>query len=136
MEDTHMVKKKRTSQDVAAEAQPIAVEETTSMGNLRANLEEIKTYDGVVGYILRNSTSAAIDLKDPTKIIDYAILSSSAHDASVELSGLFNLGEVKAVVVEGKDVKMLSLAIGENKVSVFMEKGTDSKEIYKKLLSS
>jgi len=72
-----MVKKKRDSQDVTAVTQPITVEETTSMDNLRANLEEIKTYDGVVGYILRNSTSAAIDLKDPTKIIDYAILSSS-----------------------------------------------------------
>ena len=130
-----MVKKKRASQDVAAEAQPIAVEETTSMGNLRANLEEIKTYDGVIGFILRNSTSAAIDLKDPTKIIDYAILSSSAHDASEELSELFNLGEVKDIVIEGNDVKVLSLAVGENKVSVFMEKDADSKKISKRLFS-
>ena len=130
-----MVKKKRDSQDVTTEAQPIAVEETTSMGNLRANLEEIKTYDGVIGFILRNSTSAAIDLKDPTKIIDYAILSSSAHDASEELSELFNLGEIKDIVIEGNDVKVLSLAVGENKVSVFMEKDADSKKISKRLFS-
>jgi len=131
-----MVKKKRDSQDVTAVTQPITVEETTSMDNLRANLEEIKTYDGVVGYILRNSTSAAIDLKDPTKIIDYAILSSSAHGASEELSELFNLGEIKDIVIEGNDVKVLSLAVGENKVSVFMEKDVDSKKIHKKLHSS
>ena len=36
-----------------------------SVEKLRENLEEIKTYEGVIGYIMRNSTSAAIDLKDP-----------------------------------------------------------------------
>ncbi|MDH5755011.1 MAG: hypothetical protein OEY95_07425, partial [Candidatus Bathyarchaeota archaeon] len=93
----------------------------------------IKDYNGVIGYILRNSTSAAIDLKDPTKIIDYAILSSSALDASEELSELFHLGEVKNIVVEGKNVKVLSLTIGENRISVFMEKNADSKKVLRKL---
>jgi len=130
-----MVKKKRSFQEVEAVAEPVAVEETTSVRNLRANLEEINTYDGVIGYILRNSTSAAIDLKDPTKIIDYAILSSSALGASEELSKLFNLGEAKDIVVEGKDVKVLSLTVGENKVSIFMEKDADFEKILRKLHS-
>jgi len=128
-----MVKKKRSFQEVAAVAEPVTVEETTSVNNLRANLEEIKTYDGVVGYILRNSTSAAIDLKDPTKIIDYAIISSSALDAGEELSKLFDLGAVKDIVVEGKGVKALSLTVGENKISVFLEKDADCEKILKKL---
>ncbi len=129
-----MVRKKRNAQEVAAVTEPIAVE-ATSEGDLRGSLEEIKTYEGVIGYILRNSTSAAIDLKDPTKIIDYAILSSSALDASEELSELFNLGEVKEIVIEGKGIKVLSFAVGENKISVFMEKNVDYEKILKKLHS-
>jgi len=128
-----MVKKKRGFQEVAAAAEPVTVEETISLNNLRANLEEIKTYDGVVGYILRNSTSAAIDLKDPTKLIDYAIISSSALDAGEELSKLFDLGAVKDIVVEGKGVKVLSLTVGENKISIFLEKDADCEKILKKL---
>ena len=128
-----MVKKKRSFQEVAAVAEPVTVEETISVNNLRANLDEIKAYDGVVGYILRNSTSAAIDLKDPTKIIDYAIISSSALDAGEELSKLFDLGEVKNIVVEGKGVKVLSLTVGENRISIFLEKDADCEKILKKL---
>jgi len=128
-----MVKKKRSFQEVAAMAEPVTVEETISVNNLRANLDEIKTYDGVVGYILRNSTSAAIELKDPTKLIDYAIISSSALDASEELSKLFDLGAVKDIVVEGKGVKVLSLTVGENRISIFLEKDADCEKILKKL---
>ena len=128
-----MVKKKRDFQEVAAAAEPVTVEENISLNNLRANLEEIKTYDGVVGYILRNSTSAAIELKDPTKIIDYAIISSSALDAGEELSKLFDLGAVKDIVVEGKGVKVLSLIVGENRISIFLEKDADCEKILRKL---
>jgi len=128
-----MVKKKRGFQEVAAVAEPVTVEETISVNNLRANLEEIKTYDGVIGYILRNSTSAAIDLKDPTKLIDYAIISSSALDAGEELSKLFDLGAVKDIVVEGKGVKVLSLTVGENRISIFLEKDADCEKILRKL---
>jgi len=127
-----MVRKKKSVQDIATIAEPVAVG-TTPENNLRASLEEIKTYDGVIGYILRNSTSAAIDLKDPTKIIDYAILSSSALDASEEFSELFNLGDIKNIVVEGKDVKVLSLTIDENRISIFMEDNVDCRKVLKKL---
>ena len=129
-----MARKKKSIKEVAAVIEPAAVE-ATPVNDLRANLEEIKTYEGVIGYILRNSTSAAIDLKDPTKLIDYAILSSSALDASEELSELFNLGEVKNIVVEGKETKVLSLTIGENRISVFMEKNADREKILRKLHS-
>jgi predicted regulator of Ras-like GTPase activity (Roadblock/LC7/MglB family) len=129
-----MVKKKRSFQEeVAAVTESATVEETIPVDNLRANLEEIKTYDGVVGYILRNSTSAAIDLKDPAKIIDYALISSSALDAGEELSKLFDLGSVKDIVVEGKVVKVLSLHVGESRVSIFLEKDADCDKILRKL---
>jgi len=128
-----MVRKKKSSQEISAITEPIAVDDTMAMDNLRANLEEINKYDGVIGYILRNSTSASIDLKDPTRIIDYAILSSSALEAGEELSKLFNLGEVKDVIISGNDTKVLSLTVGENRVSVFLEKDADFEKVLKKL---
>ncbi|MGC8939404.1 MAG: hypothetical protein ACP5IM_02480 [Candidatus Bathyarchaeia archaeon] len=130
-----MVRKKHV-EEVSAVAEPLAVEGTVDVGDLRAVLEEIKGYDGVIGYILRNSTSAAIDLKDPSKIIDFAILSSCALDASEEVAELFTLGKVKNVVVEGGNVKALSLTAGDNRISVFMERNADANRILKRFLSS
>ncbi|MEM3641751.1 MAG: hypothetical protein QXH37_07525 [Candidatus Bathyarchaeia archaeon] len=127
-----MTKKKKAVEDVAV-AEPLAVEETSSADDLRASLEEVKGYEGVIGYILRNSTSAAIDLKDPSKLIEYAILSSSAIDASEELSKLFDLGDVKNILVDGKDVKAISFTVNDNKISVFMEKNANLEKILKKL---
>jgi len=129
-----MAKKKKPIQEVAATTEPLTLE-GLHMDDLRSNLEEIKTYDGVIGYILRNSTSAAIDLKDPTKIIDYAILSSSALDASEALSEDFNLGSIRSVIVEGKNVKVLCLTASDNRISVFMDKEVNYEEILTKLHS-
>lgn len=128
-----MVKKKANVQETAAMAEPIAVETTSHANDLRAKLDEIKTYEGVIGYILRNTTSATIDLKDPSKIIDYAVLSSSGFDSSQALSELFDLGDIKNLVVEGGEIKMLSLSVEENKISVFMEKNADCDKVLKKL---
>ncbi len=101
---------------------------------IKQNIDKVKTKDGIIGYILRNSKSASIDLKDPTKIIDFAVLSSSALEASEELSNTFELGDVKQIVVEGNNVKLLSFTVEENKVSVFMEKNVDHNRIHKDLL--
>jgi predicted flap endonuclease-1-like 5' DNA nuclease/predicted regulator of Ras-like GTPase activity (Roadblock/LC7/MglB family) len=105
-----------------------------SDAKIKRSLEEIKGKDGVIGYILRNATSASIDLKDPTKIVDYAVLSSSALEAGNELSDAFSLGDISHVLVEGNTVKLVSLTIGDSKVSVFMKKTFDHKQIYKELL--
>ena len=130
-----MTKKKKSLEETATSetlTQPIAIE-TATAEDLKTRLEEIKGYDGVIGYILRNATSATIDLKDPTKLIEYAILSSSALDAAEELSELFNLGDTRDILVEGKDTKILSLTIGENRISIFLEKNADIEKPLKKL---
>lgn len=129
-----MARKKKTIQETVTVTEPLSVEES-HVNNLRTNLEEIKTYDGVIGYILRNSTSAAIDLKDPTKLIDYAILSSSTLDAGEVLSEDFNLGDVKSIIVDGKNVKVLSLTVSDNRISVFMDKEANCEKVLRKLHS-
>ena len=113
--------------DVKAE-----VKEDVGAG-LRAALENINTKEGVIGYILRGPTSASVDLKDSSKIIDYAGLSAAAFESSESLSHLFGLGKIRNVVLEGKDVKLLCLTIGDHRLSVFMEKTVDHNSIYKKL---
>ena len=128
-----MVKQKKNIQETASEFEPIAIERAAHEDDLRHILEDIKKSDAIIGYILRNTTSAAIDLKDPTKVIDYAILSSAAFDASEQLSELFDLGKVKNIIVEGKNAKTLHMRIGENNISIFMEKSADTRKILEQM---
>jgi predicted regulator of Ras-like GTPase activity (Roadblock/LC7/MglB family) len=125
-EEEHSVKQDKVKQEDKKEKSD--VEE-----KFKQSIEKINSRDGVIGYILRNSTSASIDLKDPTKIIDYAVLSSSAFEASEELSKTFELGDVKHSLIKGDSAKLLSFTKGENKVSVFMENEIDHKTVYKDL---
>lgn len=128
-----MVKQKKNLEETASELEPIAVEKAICEDNVQPILEEIKKSDGVIGYILRNTTSATIDLNDPTKVIGYATLSSSTFEASEQLSELFDLGKIKNITVEGKDTNTLHLNIDENNISIFMEKNADAKKILEKM---
>jgi hypothetical protein len=115
---------------VIIDGSPVTVplEEDPTFGDLRSSLKQINKIEGVKGYILRNSTAAAVDLQNPAKIIEYALLSSKAIDTCQELSELFSLGLTKSVV-EGTDIKMLSMLVGKNRLSIFMEKGVDHADI-------
>ena len=109
------------------------VEEDQTFTNLRTSLAEINKCEGVLGYILRNASSATIDLKDPAKLVEYAILSSQALDSSQEISELFDIGDIENILIEGKEIKVLCMAIDENKISIFMEKNADHADISKRV---
>jgi predicted regulator of Ras-like GTPase activity (Roadblock/LC7/MglB family) len=126
-----MVKKKE--HETTATGAPAIIEGVVHESDLRKKLETLKNHNGVLGYIMRNSTYASIDLDDPTKIMDYALLSSSIVDACEEISQICGLGGIKSIVVEGKNVKMLVLTANEKTISVFMEKNVDS-ELLRKIL--
>ena len=134
-----MVKKKQDQET----ASPLVVdddeigttseEEDQTYTDLSNKLAEIRNNNGVIGYILRSTTSATIDLKEPEKIVEYAIFSSQALDSSREISDLFELGDVKSVLIEGKESKALCMNIEGNKISIFMEKNADDADILKKI---
>jgi len=128
-----MVKRKGNVQEIASEDRPIATEETAGKTDLRSNLAEIKKHSGVLGYILKDTVSAVVDLNEPARISEYAVFSSATSETATEFSDIFGLGEVKRTVVEGKIMKMLLLDIGDSKVSVFMEKNADVDSVYEKL---
>jgi predicted regulator of Ras-like GTPase activity (Roadblock/LC7/MglB family) len=131
-----MVKQKRSIHETA---EPVIVDDVTSseedqvFTDLSKNLAEIRKTEGVVGYILRSTTAATIDLKEPEKIVEYAILSSQVLDSSREISELFELGDVESTLIEGKEINALCLVIGENKIGIFMEKNADHADILKKV---
>jgi predicted regulator of Ras-like GTPase activity (Roadblock/LC7/MglB family) len=109
-------------------------EENSGFASLSASLTEIRKLKGVIGYILRSNTSAIIDLNEQDKIIEYAVLSTQIHDSSQEIAKQFNLGETESILVEGENVKVLCMSIGENKISVFMEKSATHAWIIKRIL--
>jgi predicted regulator of Ras-like GTPase activity (Roadblock/LC7/MglB family) len=54
-------------------------------------------------------------------------------DSSREISDLFDLGDVESILIEGKEIKSLCMVIGENKISIFMEKNADHADILKRV---
>jgi predicted regulator of Ras-like GTPase activity (Roadblock/LC7/MglB family) len=100
---------------------------------MQEKLQEIKDQEGIIGYILRGTKSASIDLKDPTKIIDYAVLSSAAFDASHNMTEALQMGEENKIVVESEETKLLSMNVNNHRLSIFMEKSVDHNKLYRNL---
>jgi predicted regulator of Ras-like GTPase activity (Roadblock/LC7/MglB family) len=105
-----------------------------TFSSLSSSLAEIRKLKGVIGYILRNDTSALIDLASPEKLTDYALFSYEISETCQEMAKNFSLGETESMLVEGDTVKILCVNIGENKVSVFMEKSATHAGIIKRIL--
>jgi len=133
-----MAKKKSSQQEnatpIIVDEEEIATpEEDQTFKDLNEKLAKIRKNKGVIGYILRNTTSATIDLKEPEKMVEYAIFSSQVLDSSQEISDLFETGDVENVLIEGKENKVLCMKIDGNKISIFMEKGADAADIQKQI---
>jgi predicted regulator of Ras-like GTPase activity (Roadblock/LC7/MglB family) len=131
--------KKNLSQDTAT---PIMIdedeiapnpEEDQAFKDLSDKLAKIRKYPSVIGYIIRNTTTATIDLSEPEKIVEYAIFSSQLLDSSQEISDQFEIGDVTSVLIEGKQSKALCMNIDGNKISIFMEKDADDAHILEKI---
>ena len=101
--------------------------------DLSCELAEIRKDKNVLGYILRNETSATIDIEESQRIVEYAIFSSQVLESSQEISDEFELGDVESVVIEGEENKALFMKMGENRINVFLKKDADCSKILKKL---
>ncbi len=109
-------------------------EPVSTFENLAAGLTEIRKLKGVIGYILRNQTSAIVDVSEQEKIPPYALLSNQIRESSMEMAKLLNLGELKSVLIEGKNIKVVCMGVGENAISIFLEKGAPHSWIVKRML--
>ena len=108
-------------------------EENFEYTNLNNALVEIRKTQGVTGYILKSSTAATIDLNEPSKLVDYALLTSGIIDSSQTIEKLFGTGNVESILIEGKTTKTLCIIKGENRISIFMEKTANHTDILKKI---
>jgi predicted regulator of Ras-like GTPase activity (Roadblock/LC7/MglB family) len=108
-------------------------EEDQTFKDLSSKLAEIRKDNGVTGYIIRNATSATIDLNEPEKIVEYALFSSQVLDSSQEISELYELGNIESILVEGKENNALCMNLDGNKISIFMEKDADHADILKRI---
>jgi predicted regulator of Ras-like GTPase activity (Roadblock/LC7/MglB family) len=133
-----MVKKKQnqeTATTIMVDEDEISAtpEEDQTFQDLSDQLARIRKDKHVMGYIIRNTTSATIDLNEPEKIVEYAIFSSQVLDSSQEISELFELGDISSILIEGKESKVLCMNIERNKISIFMEKNADAASILKQI---
>jgi predicted regulator of Ras-like GTPase activity (Roadblock/LC7/MglB family) len=108
-------------------------ETENELEELQEKLQEIKDQEGIIGYILRGAKSASIDLKDPTKIIDYAVLSSATFDASNNMTEALQMGEPQKIVIESEETKLLSMNVNNHRLSIFMEKTVNHNNLCKSL---
>jgi predicted regulator of Ras-like GTPase activity (Roadblock/LC7/MglB family) len=136
-----MLKQKTTIETISESPEPTEGAAVISVGaensefeSLTTSLAEIRKLKGVMGYILRSNSSAIIDLTEQDKIIEYAILSTQISESSFEIAKQFSLADIESVLVEGKNVKVLCMSVGENKISIFMEKTATHAWIIKRIL--
>jgi predicted regulator of Ras-like GTPase activity (Roadblock/LC7/MglB family) len=76
-----------------------------------------------------------LDLDELDKISQYAALAYQLNESGLEIAKQLNFAEVESVLVEGGNQKVLFMRIGENKVSVFMEKNANHSSIIKRILT-
>ena len=85
--------------------------------------------EGVLGYILKNDSTATINLKDSQKTVEYALLTSQAFDAIKEFSNLFSLGKLESATIECATLKVVLVKIGEYTLNVFMGKTVEPQKV-------
>lgn len=131
-----MTKKKCVvTEEVSPALITVGDEDKPGTEDLRACLEEISTYEGVRGYILRNSAAAVINFEAKTKTTEYALLSSQAFETCDKLGEIFSLGGTIKLLVECVDVDMHCMVVGDAMVSLFLAKDVDLAEVLAKLVS-
>jgi len=123
----------KTEPPVIVENELSTLVEEDTFKILNNNLKNLNKLKGVLGYIIRNAASATIDLKEPEKLVEYAIFTSQIMDSSMELAKLFALGDLNTILIEGGELKVLIMIIKENKINIFMKKSLDHIELAKKV---
>jgi predicted regulator of Ras-like GTPase activity (Roadblock/LC7/MglB family) len=75
-----------------------------------------------------------LDLDELDNISQYAALTYQLNESTSEIAEQLNVAEVKSVLVEGRNQKVLFMRKGENKIGVFMEKSASHSSIIKRIL--
>ncbi len=96
--------------------------EDSAYDQVLASAEEIRKNEDVLGYILRGEAKATVDLVEPAKIVDYAILSSQLFESAEIMAESLGLGKIQDALGVGKETKVVCMVLGENLLSIFVKK--------------
>ncbi len=127
-------KKQKRQETTTTQNAPIVIDANpdSSLGpspELKRCLKEVNQMEGVLGYILKNDSTATINLKDSQKTVEYALLTSQAFDAIKEFSNLFSLGKLESATIECATLKVVLVKIGEYTLNVFMGKTVEPQKV-------
>ena len=110
-------------------------QKTKDYEKLHSILKEIREKNEILGFILKGSAYAAIDLDSNEDLAKFAILVSQLANFSKQVLNLHEENSVRSVVLEGKELKVLCLNIRGNEIGITMKKSKDDREILNKILS-
>jgi len=110
-------------------------QKTKDYENLHSILKEIREKNEILGFILKGSAYAAIDLDSNEDLARFAILVSQLANFSKQVLNLHEEDLVRSVVLEGKELKVLCLNIRGNEIGIMMKKSNDDRKILNKILS-
>jgi hypothetical protein len=108
-------------------------EETRAFKKLLPILAEIRKKNKLIGFTLKNSTRAMIDLDKKEDLTQLSLLANQLFDSSAKLLNACKQGSMKSAVLEGSKMRVLCLSVSGNQISVFMEKTVDYDRIVEKL---
>ena len=100
---------------------------------LQELLEKICQKEQVIGYIIKDSERAFVNLKDVESIHEFALLSSEIFESHKKLDEQFEIGNLKNAVVECRDLKMFCTQMADSQISLFAEKEFDETKVIKDL---
>lgn len=123
-----------TSTTIILDSAATDTEEAQNSIDLLATLQEISKSDDVIAFILKSATRATIYLRESEEIAKYALFASQVFDSSEQLSELFDLGATESILIEGKNINLLCINLGEQTLSIFLEKNADHAGIFNRIL--
>jgi hypothetical protein len=108
-------------------------EETRVFKKLQPILVEIRKNPNLIGFTMKNSTQAIVDVNKPEELAQLSLLASQLFESSRKLLTACNQRSMKRAVLEGSKMRILCLSIDGNQLSIFMEKTLDCDRIVEQL---
>lgn len=104
---------------------PGRVEVERDFDALKLIISEVQKVHKIKAFILKNSARAMFSVADSGDIFDLALLSSEIFDSSAQLFEVTAAGPLNSVVLKGELLSVLCLCVGENQLSIFLDRSVD-----------
>ncbi len=101
------------------------VEIERDFDSLQLIIAEVQKVHRVEAFILKNSVRALFNVCTSEDVFGFALLSSEIFDSSSQLFEATAAGPLNSVVLRGDLLSVLCLSVGENQLSIFLDRSVD-----------